>query len=169
MFAALYWEFDMKTCTFGLLIALAFCSAGFAEEKPDQQELFKQFEETLSGATLAGHFTVTGKPTDKLRKEEYKITGVTKLEEGDYWLFKTRIKYGSHDVEVPIALEVKWAGSTPVITLDEIKIPALGTFSARVAIDGDKYAGTWTHGKVGGHLFGDIVKPDAEETKEESE
>jgi hypothetical protein len=27
-----------------------------------------------------------------------------------------------------------------------------------VVIDGKKYAGTWSHGKVGGHLYGKITK-----------
>jgi hypothetical protein len=34
----------------------------------------------------------------------------------------------------------------------------LGTFDARVVIHDQKYAGTWKHGEVGGHLFGTIEK-----------
>jgi hypothetical protein len=55
-------------------------------------------------------------------------------------------------------LPVKWVGDIPVITMDEMNIPGLGTFSAHVVIDGNKYAGTWSHGKVGGHLYGKITK-----------
>jgi hypothetical protein len=54
-------------------------------------------------------------------------------------------------------VEVKWAGKTPVITLDNVTIPGLGTFSSRVVIDGPLYAGTWQHDAVGGHMFGKIV------------
>jgi hypothetical protein len=72
------------------------------------------------------------------------------------WLFKARIKYGDHDVTVPIPLQVSWAGKTPMIVVDQISIPGLGTFDARVLIAGDRYAGTWQHGDVGGHLFGKI-------------
>ncbi len=39
----------------------------------------------------------------------------------------------------------------------------MGTFSARVVIYNKKYAGTWTHGKVGGHLFGVIEKAASDE------
>ena len=53
-------------------------------------------------------------------------------------------------------LPIKWAGDTPVISMDKLSIPGLGTFSAHVVIDDDKYAGTWKHGKAGGHLFGNI-------------
>ncbi|QDU96100.1 hypothetical protein [Lignipirellula cremea] len=157
----------MKSLALSLLTVLLAAAPVWAEApaKPDQAELFQQFEKTLSGARLVGNFTVTGKDTDKLRKEEYVITSVTKLDEGDYWLFKARIKYGEHDLEVPMPLQVKWAGDTPVITLDEVKIPGLGTFNSRVVIENGKYAGTWTHGKVGGHLFGVIVPLDENKEK----
>jgi hypothetical protein len=125
---------------------------------PDQKTLHKQFSEQLNNAKLVGHFTMFGKEDDKLKKEEYTITNVTKLEEGDYWLFKARIKYGDKDVTVPMPLEVKWAGDTPVITLTDTTIPGMGTFSARVVIYRDTYAGWWQHGDVGGHLFGKVEK-----------
>jgi len=70
---------------------------------------------------------------------------------------------------VPLPLEVKWSGDTPVITLTNFTIPALGTFTSRVLIYNGKYAGTWTHGKVGGHLFGTIEKMDEEKAKEAGE
>jgi hypothetical protein len=76
----------------------------------------------------------------------------------DLWQFSARIKYGDKDVTLPIPIEVKWAGKTPVISLDNVTIPQLGTFSSYVVIDGDKYAGTWTHGEVSGHMFGRIEK-----------
>jgi hypothetical protein len=59
---------------------------------------------------------------------------------------------------VPIPLEIKWAGDTPVITLTNLEIPGLGTFTSRVVIYEGRYAGTWQHGSVGGHLFGRIEK-----------
>ncbi len=132
----------------------------------DREALFKQFEETLSGVKLVGRFTILGKDDGPLPKEEYTINSVAKLPQGDYWLFKSRIKYGENDVTVPLPLEVKWAGDTPIITLTDFTIPGMGTFSARVVIDKSKYAGTWAHGKVGGHLFGVIEKAAAEEPSE---
>ena len=129
-----------------------------AEKSLDKKTLYERFAETLSNVKLVGNFTVLGKSDQSLPKEEYTITSVSKLDEGDYWLFRTRIKYGDNDVSLPLALEVKWAGDTPVITLTDLTIPELGTFTARVVIYNNKYAGTWTHGKVGGHLFGTIEK-----------
>jgi hypothetical protein len=116
------------------------------------------FEQTLSGSVLSGQFTILGKERERLPREEYTITSVRKLPDGDYWLFQTRIKYGDKDLTVPLPLQVLWAGDTPVITLTDLTIPGLGTFSSRVVIYNNKYAGTWTHGEVGGHLFGVIRK-----------
>ena len=119
--------------------------------------LFQAFSETMTDVVLVGHFTIDN-ATEPLKEERYEIERVVKASQGDYWLFQARIKYGTYDVTLPLPLEVKWAGKTPVITLDNVTIPGLGTFSARVVIDGTRYAGTWTHGEVGGHMFGKIEK-----------
>lgn len=122
-------------------------------ELPDH---FRKFEQQMRDVELVGHFTVLGQDQDRLREERYTIFKVEKLPRGDYWLFHSHLRYGNVDVNVPIPLEVKWAGDTPVITLTNLTIPGLGTFSARVVIDQQQYAGTWTHGEARGHLFGII-------------
>ena len=161
----------MKHLLLTIFAAFLTCSA-FADQptsdpaKPNdkpREELFKKFNEQMNGVKLVGNFTIAGKDDGPLAKEEYIIQKVEKLPEGDKWLIHSRIKYGKHDVALPLPLDVKWAGNTPVITLDDMTIPGLGTFSARVVIDNDKYAGTWRHDKVGGHLFGSIEKLTAEE------
>jgi len=119
-------------------------------------ELHAKFKKLLTGAKLRGQFTVDGQSLSNLQEEAYDIEKVDKLPDGDLWALTTKIKYGEHDLTIPLAIEVKWAGSTPVITLDELTIPGLGTFSARVLLHKDKYAGTWQHDQVGGHLFGMI-------------
>jgi hypothetical protein len=126
------------------------------KKAPTQQERFDQFKKTMDGATLVGHFTMAGEKEPKLRSEEYTILSVQKLEEEDYWLFKARMKYGDKEGVFPMPLQVKWAGTTPVITLDNVTILNLGTFDARVLIHGDQYVGTWRHGDKGGQLFGAI-------------
>ena len=37
-------------------------------------------------------------------------------------------------------------------------LPGLSTFTVRVFFYGDRYAGRWQHGAVGGHLSGRIEK-----------
>ena len=137
------------------------------EQKDPQQELFDQFSKQMTNSTLVGNFTIDGQAGD-MKEERYELKGVSKLPLGDYWMFRARIRYGNHDVTVPLSLQVKWAASTPVITLDKVTIPGLGTFNARVLIDGDRYAGTWDHGPVGGLLFGRIEHQEAKATESDA-
>jgi hypothetical protein len=125
-----------------------------------RQQLIEDLEEYLTGTKWTGTFTVRGK--DKLTKEEYEIISAKKDEEDDWWVLLARIKYNDHDVKVPIGIEIKWAGDTPVITAKDLTIPLMGTFNARVLIDEGQYAGTWSHGKVGGHMYGTIEKMEVE-------
>jgi hypothetical protein len=46
---------------------------------------------------------------------------------------------------------------TPVITLTDISILGFGTYTARVVLYRDQYAGTWSGKNYGGQLFGKIV------------
>lgn len=124
---------------------------------PRRSLLFKQFEETLTNARMVGQFTFVGKDVPPI-KESYTIHSVKKMSQGDYWIFNARIKYGKTDITLPMPLQVKWAEGKPVIYLDNVTIPGLGTFSSYTVIDGDKYAGTWQHGDVGGHMFGIIER-----------
>ncbi|MFO0868305.1 MAG: hypothetical protein U0935_05105 [Pirellulales bacterium] len=133
-----------------------------AGAEPPREELYKKFAESMSGVKLVGQFTVIGKNIPPA-KEEYTILSATKGEKGDSWILLARIKYGQHDVTVPLPLTIKWAGTTPVITLDNLTIPGLGTFNARVLFHEKSYAGTWSHDKVGGQLFGTVEKLTAEE------
>ena len=132
-------------------------------------ELIAKFKNGLTNTKLVGSFTVTGAEDRKLREEEYTITRVEKLDKGDWWEIESRIKYGKHDVTVPMKMEVKWAGKTPVITVDRLFVPGLGTFDARVLLRKDKYSGTWAHDDVGGHLFGKIVQMDDSDKKGNSD
>ena len=128
----------------------------WADDAPKKAK-FAALEKQLSGTKFTGSFTIDGREGAPA-KEEYTILNVKKIGEGDLFLFRARVKYGKTDITLPMPLPIKWAGDTPVISMDKISIPGLGTFSAHVVIDGDKYAGTWKHGKVGGHLFGKISR-----------
>ncbi len=128
-----------------------------AADAPTEKERFDQFTKAMSGVKFSGHFTVAGQEGAPA-KEEYTILEVKKLPQGDLWLFRARVKFGKTDVTVPMPLPVKWVGNVPVIAMDNVAIPGLGTFSSHVVIEGNKYAGTWVHGKVSGHLFGVVEK-----------
>ena len=117
--------------------------------------LDKQFQEMMTGATLVGHSTLTNR--DGISGEErYSIDTVSKIG-GETWLFKTRMKLGSRELPLPIPVVIKWAGDTPVITLTDMSIPGFGTYTARVVLYRNQYAGTWSGKNDGGQLFGKIV------------
>ncbi len=134
-------------------------------ESQQKSELHEKLAKYLTGTRWTGQFTVTGMESPP-KTEYYEITKAEKAEEGDYWNLVARIKYGKNDTTLPLPpIEIKWAGETPVITVDKMTIPGMGTFDARVVIRRGKYAGTWMHDDVGGHLFGTIGK--IEESKVE--
>jgi hypothetical protein len=136
---------------------------GKPQPAPDQTaQRDDEFKKLVTNVRLVGHFTLDGQEPGTLQREEYVITGAMKLGNGDFWVLTSRIKYGDVDLTVPVPVQVKWAGNTPVITVDSAKIPGLGTFSARVLLDGARYAGTWSHDETGGHLFGVIERGEAE-------
>ena len=159
----------MRSIRASQFLAIAILLAGIplaaedkaSDKKIDVQARDAKFEQMLSGVKLIGSFTITGKEDGPLQEEEYTIRKVEKLEDG-YWRFWARIKYGNKDYEIPLPLQVQWADDTPMITLTDLTILTQGPFSARVIFHADKYAGTWSHGKVGGHLFGKIVKIEKE-------
>lgn len=123
----------------------------------------QRIAEYLTGATFTGQFTIDGMPEQK--PESYTITSCKPLDEADLYRFKVKIRYGDVDGEFPMDLKILWSGNTPVITLDSIWIPGLGTFSARVLIHQNRYAGTWQHDQKGGHLFG-TIQTEAAKTSE---
>jgi hypothetical protein len=137
---------------------------------PDQASLEEEFAELMSGATLIGSYTDESGDGDEepptLHQEKYTLGEVKKLKD-NRWRFEVRIQYGDQDVTLPLPLEVKWAGDTPVITLSDMEMPNLGTFTARVVIFQGQYAGTWSGGGHGGHLFGRVVKPGEEPARSE--
>ena len=151
-----------------------FTAAGFADDKQkpsasdktDRAALENALSKKLTNATLVGSFTVDGKSDKPPRSERYTLGVVKKLKD-DIWMFEAHIQYGKTDIKVPIPLTILWAGDTPMISMTDFTIPGMGTFTARVFFYGDRYAGTWQHGKVGGHMFGKIEPPKKKEKEAE--
>jgi len=122
-----------------------------------QEALDRKFEDMMKGVTLVGRSSRLN--SDKIGGEErYVIDGVSKLT-GETWLLRTRLQCcGSKDLPAPLPVTIKWAGDTPVITLTDLSIPGMGTYTARVVLYRDQYAGTWSGKKGGGQVFGKIVR-----------
>ncbi len=152
-----------------LLVVLA-CST--ASETPGDQLVREQaFEESMRGAVLDGNFTVfrtEGEPDEgageaeelTLRADRYEIAKVVKMA-GDIWTFHARIRFGETDLTVPVPVKLVWAADTPMVSVTDLGIPGLGTYTARVLFYRDSYAGMWWGKNHGGNMFGTIERPAA--------
>jgi len=131
--------------------------AAAAKPMPTPDELEAKFIATMSKATMTGRWCLVqdGKLTPE-RDEKYTIVGAKKIE-GDSWMIGSKMNYGGREMIMPIPVKVKWAGDTPVITVDNLKIPGGGTYSARVLVYEHTYAGTWSGGDKVGLLSGLIT------------
>ena len=145
------------------LFISVFTFVTFAQESPkpaapNQAELEQKFKELLTDCVFDGHWCMLNNSTlSEEKAEKYTITGATKSGQ-DVWLIYAKMQYRGKDVSVPVPVQVKWAGDTPVITLDKVSIPGMGTYSARVLIFEKTYAGSWSAGDHGGLLHGIVQK-----------
>jgi hypothetical protein len=143
--------------------------AASAPAIPSQEVLEKRFADMLDNAVLRGTFAMTGAeglkgkaPLSTPRIERYAIDSAVKRE-GDRWTITARVQFMEKDVRLPVPVRVVWACDTPVIALDKINLPMLGTYSARVVLHEGFYAGTWSGPNYGGVLSGQIIKAEDEE------
>jgi hypothetical protein len=158
----------------GALIVLAAGTAAFSQDTPagnerretasrndapSVQTLEARFAATLSNATFNGRWCLIQDGRMGPEKEDkYTIVGAQKVG-GDTWLIRTRIQYGERDFVAPLPVQVKWAGDTAVIVVDNLAMPG-GTraYSARVVVHEDTYAGSWSGGEHAGLLMGVITR-----------
>jgi hypothetical protein len=137
-------------------------------EKPKltQEELEAKFKRTLTDATMSGRWCMIskGKLTPE-KDDKYTIVSVSKLQ-GDSWVLRARIQYGKVDMVAPIPIQVKWAGDTPVMIVDNLKLSEGAAYSARVLVYENTYAGTWSADDHGGLLNGVITQKAQAESKE---
>jgi hypothetical protein len=146
-------------------IASSLMAADPPKAKPDQAALEQAFSDKLSGATLVGSFSADGR--EGSRPDRYRIVSAKK-EKGADWTITAKMKRNDVEVDIPIPIKVFWADDTPVMSLTDLTIPGMGTFTSRVMFYGDRYAGTWQHGDHGGLMWGVIEKtstPPAAEKK----
>ena len=147
------WQVLVLVLTFA---ALSACTNQAATPQAQQQdELDRKFIAMMNGVTMVGRSTSLS--NDRVSGEEqYIIEKVSKLQ-GDTWLFQARFKYGQHDIPIPMPVQIKWAGDTPVICVTDFAVPNMGTYSARIVLHNGQYAGTWNGKDHGGQMFGKLV------------
>lgn len=148
----------------GLLLASVLASysqdaTAAAKPVPSQEELETKFKETLNNVTFVGRWSsIRNGELGSARDEKYSIESVSKVG-GEVWMIRARIQYGERDFVAPLPVKVKWAGDTPVITVDDLAMPGgTNAYSARVLVYDNAYAGRWSGGGRGGLLNGVIKK-----------
>ena len=155
----------VSTLLFGTLLAMAPLPSDAqvspatqpTTRQPAQAELEKAFAERMTNCVMTGQYTVGNRGP---RADKYTIVSVRKLQ-GENWLFTARVQFGDKDVTIPMIIPIKWAGDTPVISVTNLWFPGLGTYSARVLIYDDQYAGTWSSAGAnphGGQMWGRIER-----------
>ena len=133
-----------------------------SSEGVELNALERAFTEHMKGVQLVGSFTLDSQPDAPPQRDVYTIKGVEKLANGR-WRFDALIEYGERTVPFSLPVPVEWAGDTPVISVTKMWIPGAGTYSARVVIDAERYAGTWSGKDYGGHMYGYVRPMDGEE------
>jgi hypothetical protein len=130
---------------------------GAAVDPASLTEAERQFTERMRNASLVGTFTVDGRDREA-KPDRYDISSVEKVGD-DQWRFNAKMDCcGVNGRTLPIVVPMRWVGDTPVILMTDTSLPGIGTFTVRLLFHGDRYAGTWQHGDVGGHMSGRIEK-----------
>ena len=130
---------------------------GSAVNPASLTDLERQFTERMRDVTLIGSFTVAGRDSRPPRSDRYDIKSVEKV--GDnLWRFAAGMQCCGVNGAIPVVVPMRWNGDTPMIMMTDTSLPGLGTFTVRVFFYGDRYAGTWQHGAVGGYMSGRIEK-----------
>ena len=140
------------------------------QETPDLEELVERFEARMSGVRLVGSFTDDATPDKAVQEESYTIREMVQVD-GNRWKVTAEIAFKEFKFPISMPLDVEWAGDTPVLVVDDRKVPGMGSYSARVVIHGDRYAGLWQGEGHGGHLFGRLepLEEEPQEVPEEPE
>ena len=116
-------------------------------------DLERQFTERMREVALVGSFTIEGRDNRTPREDRYDIESVQKVGD-DLWQFRAAMR----GTIVPVVVPIRWVGDTPMILMTDTSLPGLGTFTVRLFFHGDRYAGTWQHGEVGGLMSGRIQR-----------
>ena len=116
-------------------------------------DLERRFTERMRDVTLVGSFTIDGAEDRTPRQDRYEIESVQKVDD-DLWRFRAVV--GTGGGVIPVVVPLRWIGDTPMLMMTDASLPGMGRFTVRLFFYGDRYAGTWQHGEVGGLMSGRI-------------
>lgn len=133
-------------------------SAAPSPQTFNMEEAEAKFKALLADVTLSGRWSSIKEGNLGPEKEDrYNIVSAVKGN-GDSWVINARMKYGEKEFVVPIPVKIKWAGDTPVLTVDNVGMPGgSATYSARVLFYEKTYSGSWRGARGGGLIYGIIT------------
>ena len=149
----------------GFLAAAIICflSAPLLARGQGNEMVEEKFVAMLKNATLKGTWAPVsqGKLGGEKGNDSYRIARAEKGKDGK-WAVVSVFKLGDREIEFPIACEVKFAGDTAVLILDNVKTgQGSANWSARVIFFDDVYTGRWwetTNKEHGGTIAGTITR-----------
>lgn len=157
------------------LVALFAWVAAAQDSKPEtttkptasQEELEAGFKKTFTKAVMSGRWcSLDEGKLGPEKKDRYTINSVSKVGK-DLWLMNAKVQYGGNDLTIPVPIQVKWAGDTAVIVVDKFAMPGgNSTYSARVLVHNNSYAGNWSGEDHGGMLYGVITQGGGDQSKQ---
>lgn len=147
----------------GLFTYAAIVLSSYPTQAQGNADAEAKFIAMLENSTLKGSWApvAQGKLGGEKGNDVYRIARAQKSTDGK-WTIVTKINYGGRQVEFPMPCDVKFAGDTAVLILDNVPSgPGGAKWSARVMFFDDVYAGRWwetTNKEHGGTINGTITR-----------
>ena len=117
-----------------------------------------RFVDQMRDVSLVGSFTVAGREESRRRRPTATTSPASRRSAPICGASTRRWTAAASTARSRSSCRCAWSGDTPVIMMTDTSLPGIGTFTVRLFFYGDRYAGTWQHGKVGGHMSGRIEK-----------
>jgi hypothetical protein len=139
-------------------------------EKPkvSQEELEGRFQRMLTKAVLNGRWA----PIDNMelgpekKGDKYEIVSAGKVK-GDQWVVNAKMRYGKNEFVMPVPVQVKWSGETPMLIVDNLSMGGDKKYSARVLFFEGTYSGSWSSSAgYGGVIYGMVERAPIAQTEE---
>lgn len=129
-------------------------------ETPSQEVLEAKFQKLLSNAVLSGRWSPidsAGLGPEK-KEDKYEIVSASKIKD-DQWVVNAKMRYGKNEMVLPIKVQVKWSGDTPVLIVSNLSMGGDKSYSARVLFHDGTYAGSWNSSTgYGGVIYGTVER-----------
>src|SRR5262249_49054530 len=131
--------------------------------KATQEELEARFKALLTKAYLSGRWSPieNGKLGPEKQEDKYEIVSAGKVKD-DQWVISAKMRYGKNEMTIPVPVQVKWSGETPMIVVNNLNMGPNRNYSARVLFFDGTYSGSWNSSSgYGGVLYGTVDHGDA--------